>query len=186
MSTPTPNIEPAVITAGDTVTWSRSLPDYPATDGWLLSYALRGPTAIDITAAANGVDHLVDVGTVVSSGYADGLYTMQGYVSNGTSRFTVYTGPVTIKPDLAAAGAGYDGRSHVKRTLDAIEAVIEGRASKGDQQLSIDGTTLIKMTATDLLNLRTRYQNEYRREQQAARVAQGKNSGRKIVTRFKR
>jgi hypothetical protein len=42
------------------------------------------------------------------------------------------------------------------------------------------------MTATELLDLRSRYKTEYRKEQQAARVAQGKNSGRKIVTRFTR
>lgn len=186
MSIPVSNIEPAVITAGDTITWSRSLPDYPASGGWVLHYALRGATAIDIIAAASGADHLVAVAPAASAGYADGLYTMQGYVTNGSARYTIYSGPITIRPDLAASSTAYDGRSHVKKVLDAIESVIEGRATKGDQQLTIDGTTLVKMTAVELLALRTRYQGEYRKELQAARVAQGKNSGRKIVTRFKR
>jgi len=183
---PIPHIEPAVITAGDTITWSRSLPDYPASGGWVLTYALRGPAAINIVAVASGSDHLVSVPSAVSSLYLAGLYAVQGYVTNGTDRVTIFSGPVTIKPDLVTAVAGYDGRSHVKKTLDSIEAVIEGRAGKGDQELTIDGTRLVKMTATELLELRARYKNEYRKELQAGRVAQGKNSGRKIVTRFKR
>ena len=28
--------EPSSLTAGDTATWLKSLPDYPATDGWAL------------------------------------------------------------------------------------------------------------------------------------------------------
>jgi hypothetical protein len=187
MSLPILSIEPAVITAGDTITWSRSLPDYPASGGWVLHYALRGPVAIDVTAAAGiGSEHLVTITALISASYTDGVYTVQGYVTNGTSRVTIYSGQIIIQPDLVQAAAGYDGRSHVKRVLDSIEAVIEGRASKGDQQITIDGTTLVKMTATELLDLRTRYNVEYRKEQQVARIAQGKNSGRKIVTRFTR
>ena len=186
MSFPIPIIEPGIITAGDTITWLRSLPGYPATGGWALHYALRGLAAIDIAASADGDNHLVSVIPATSAEYTDGIYTVQGYVTNGTDRITVFSDTITIKPDLVSAVAGYDGRSHVKRVLDSIEAVIEGRASKGDQQLTIDGTTLIKMTATELLQLRTRYKTEYRKEQRSARVAQGKNSCRKIVTRFTR
>lgn len=186
MSLPIPTTEPNIITAGDTITWARNLPDYPASGGWVLNYALRGVAAIDIAATADGDNHLVNVGSADSSGYADGVYSLQGYVTNGTDRITILSQTITIKPDLVAATAGYDGRSHVKKTLDAIEAVIEGRAGKGDQELTIDGTRLVKMTATELLELRSRYKSEYRKELQLARVAQGKNSGRKIVTRFTR
>jgi hypothetical protein len=186
MSQPIPLIEPAVITAGDTITWTRSLADYPPSSGWVLNYALRGPSAIDISGTTSGGNHLINVPSSTSSAWVDGRYSIQGYVTNGSNRVTVYSDSITIKPDLVAQNAGYDGRSHVKKVLDAIEAVIEGRATKGDQQLTIDGTTLVKMTATELLDLRSKYKNEYRKELQAARVAQGKNSGRKIVTRFTR
>ena len=46
-----PTEEPAVIIAGDTLQWYRTdLPDYPADDGWVLTYNLRGASVIDIVA----------------------------------------------------------------------------------------------------------------------------------------
>ena len=35
-----PSTEPAVFTAGDTLKFTRSLADYPASEGWVLSYTL--------------------------------------------------------------------------------------------------------------------------------------------------
>lgn len=178
MSLPIPNIEPSVITAGDTITWSRSLPDYPVSSGWVLKYALRGPTAIDIVGGSVGGNHLITVDNIASALYVEGNYTVQGYVTNGSSRVTVYSGSITIKPDLVTAAAGYDGRSHVKKVLDSIEAVIEGRASRGDQELTIDGTRLVKMTTDDLLKLRLTYFNLYRQETNANRRAAGSGPSR--------
>jgi hypothetical protein len=187
MSLPIPNIEPAVITAGDTITWSRSLPDYPASSGWVLHYALRGVAAvIDITGTASGNDHLISILAATSAAYVAGQYSIQGYVINGSTRVTIFNDTITITPDLVTAVAGYDGRSHVKKTLDSLEAVIEGRASRDQLELTIDGTRLVKMTPEQILAWRAQYHREYRKELQAARIAQGKNSGRKIVTRFTR
>ena len=186
MSLPIPNIEPATITAGDTITWSRTLPDYPASAGWVLHYALRGTTAINITGSASGDNHLINISATVSAAYTDGIYTGQGYVVNGNSRVTVFSGTITIKPDLVNVAAGYDGRSHVKRVLDALEATLEGRATSDQLKLSIDGTAIERCTWEDVQKFRAGYLREYQKELQAARVAQGKNSGRKIVTRFTR
>ena len=36
----TPTTEPASLQAGDTLRWQRTLPDYPASEGWVLSYRL--------------------------------------------------------------------------------------------------------------------------------------------------
>lgn len=176
-----PQKEPDFVTAGDTVSWQRSLPDYPASAGWVLSYALRGPSAIDITADTN---QTINVSSGTSANWAPGSYFIQGVVTLNGERHTVYQDRITIKPNLAAAGANYDGRSHAKRVLDTIEAVIEGRASKTDLQMEIEGTKISRMTHEQLLSLRTYYRNEYRAELRREKVASGKGSGRRILVRF--
>lgn len=180
-----PAIEPSSVTAGDSIIWTKSLPDYPASSGWVLSYALRSrTTSVTITASASGINHLVSVPAATSAGWQAGLYSWQAYVSKGAERYTVATGNLLIRANLAAAGANYDPRSHCKRVLDAIEAVIEGRASTGDQQITIDGTQLVKMTSEQLIALRSRYLLWHREEQAAERIAAGLGSGRNIKMRF--
>jgi len=64
-----PTAVPASLRAGDTATWLRSLADYPASDGWVLSYVLvKTGAQIAITATASGADHLVEVDAATNNG----------------------------------------------------------------------------------------------------------------------
>ena len=172
-------IEPTRITAGDTIQWSRSVPDYPATSGWVLNYSLLSLAgSIQISTVPDGSSHLVNIPMSVSAGYVPGTYSWQSWVTNGSERHQIEQGTIEVLVDFATAGAGTDTRSHVKRTLDSIEAVIEGRASKGDQELTIDGTTLKKMNVEELLKLRSTYFNLYRQELNAIKRSSGAGSAR--------
>jgi len=176
-----PSIEPASATAGDTVQWSKSLPDYPSSAGWSLKYALRGVNgSLDITATVSGVSFLAS-GVMPA---VAGDYTLQGFVIKSAEKHTIYEGKFRLTPDISAISGTYDGRSHAKRVLDAIEAVIEGRATRGDQEMTIDGERLVKMTAEQLKLLRTYYRNEYAAEQRAENIRNGRGNGRKVVVRF--
>jgi hypothetical protein len=53
---------------------------------------------------------------------------------------------------------------HVEKVLDAIEAVIENRASQDQMSYSIKGTTLSRTPIADLLLLRREYKEEYKME----------------------
>ncbi len=186
MSAPIPSIEPTVVTAGDTISWQKSLPDYPADGGWVLSYALLGSAGkIAINASASGADHLVSISATTSAGYVAGVYAWQSYVTHATSgRVSVGSGSITVNANYAAISAATDTRSHAKKVLDAIEAIIEGRASSGDQELTIDGTRLVKMTVEQLLALRSKYLYWYEQEKVAERAANGKAGRPKIMVRF--
>src|SRR3990167_1080353 len=94
-----PTTEPAEVRAGDTVEWTKSLGDYPASDGWTLKYAMRGPMVIDITATASGSSYAVSVAKTVSALWIAGLYYWQAYVEKGSDRHTVGTGRITIAPN---------------------------------------------------------------------------------------
>lgn len=177
------NIEPSIITAGDTISWRRSLADYPAPT-WVLTYALVNAAGkISITAAADGTDHLVSVAAATTAGYTAGTYRWQAYVTNGSQRVTVGSGEVTIKPNFAAATT-LDSRSHVKKVLDAIEAVIEGRASIDQEEYTIANRSLKRTPIAELLRLRQHYKTFYVQEQNAEKVAQGLFGKNKIYTRF--
>lgn len=163
-----PTAVPSSLAAGDTVTWRRSLPDYPPTDGWTLRYTLIGAgAAYSITAAADGADWLVSVAAAVTSGWAAGRYTVQEWVAKGAERYSLAQTALCITPDLAAASIGADLRTHARKVLDAIEAWLESRAPTA-AQIEVAGRKISNYPLPDLLALRDRYRAEVLREEAAA------------------
>lgn len=79
---------------------------------------------------------------------------------------------------------GNDEQSHVKKVLDALEAVIEGKASKDQLSYSIQGRSLSRMSWTEILMVYDKYKALYFREKQAARIKKGLKTGSNIQVRF--
>jgi hypothetical protein len=181
-----PELEPASVTAGDLVTWSRSFAEFSAADGWVLTYALTSSSAlISITASTYQTSQfLVSVAKATTANWTAGTYAVQGYVTNGSSRHLVYSGTIKINPNLAAASSGYDNRTHAKKCLDAIETVLEARASKTIQNWSGLEQSFSLIPTSELLTMRDRYLTEYKSEQAAERVAQGLGNRRNVFVRF--
>lgn len=180
-----PEVEPLDITAGSTVKWKKTLSHYKASDGWTLTYAIRGATILDITASADGADHSVTLSATQTGALKSGTYWWNAYASKGVERFDVGTGTFTVKANLASLlGGAYDGRSHVKKVLDAIEATLEGRASTLDKETEINGVRVEFYSATELLLLYDRYKAMYSKEVNAERIARGNKSRGIIYTRF--
>lgn len=177
-------IEPTELRAGETWAWKRSFADYSAT-GWTLSYTLiNASNKITLTAAAaTGGQHLVSVPAVTTTGtggvngtdaYTAGTYTMLGRVTDGTSVYQVFSGLLTVLPDLAAATT-YDTRSTAKQLLDALDAFLLDKASK--DQLDVIETAIadrrIRRDRAALLKWRSELQIEVAREDAAANGVQG-------------
>lgn len=178
----TPTTEPDLIVAGDTAKWLRSLDDYPATASWVLSYTLvSAANRYVFSAAASGADHLVTVPAATTATWAPGTYTWRAQVSKAGEVYTVGSGSLTIKPSFATAT---DGRSHARRTLEAIEAVIEGRATSEVSYYMIGGRQLRYIEPAQLLALRDRYRAEVAREDAAQRAAAGLPDKRRVFVRF--
>jgi hypothetical protein len=188
-------VEPQEITAGDTIEWKKSLADYPASDGWILTYRLRGSRnyGIDNSVATiittDADDFLISIPAVITASYAAGDYWLFGFVTNGSVRKTVIEVRVTVLPDAQAASQAFDGRSHAKKMLDAIESMLEGTASREEQSYQIDIQGKMRQLSffsrDELIRFRNFYKNEYNRELSAERIAAGKGGGRKILVRFK-
>lgn len=183
MAADIPTIEPSTANAGDTWRWTRTLADYPASAGWVLSYTLiNAASKITITAAASGDAHAVTVAAGTTAAYAAGTYDWRARVSLAGEVYTVGEGRITVRNAYAAST--FDARSHARKTLDAIEAVIENRASSAVAEYQIAGRQLKNIPVADLLALRDKYRAEVKREDAAAAVAAGLPDSRRVYVRF--
>lgn len=170
--------EPASIHAGDTISWTISLPDYPASSGWTLKYkAVCAAGYFAIVSSASGDDHAISVAKATSAAYTPGTYTLAKYVESATELITLAELTLLVKPGLSTKTAAFDSRSHVKKVLDAVEAVLEARASLDQQELTINGIVLKRMNVADLLKFRSLYANYYRQELAADTLSQGFGTG---------
>ncbi|MEY4055620.1 MAG: hypothetical protein RL519_955 [Pseudomonadota bacterium] len=161
---------PSSITAGTTFDRTVILTAYPAPD-WALRAYLRGPQSIDLEAAAEGHGHRFLAQATDTAGWAAGEYWYSLRATNGGDVVEVESGQITIKPDLAEAGAGHDGRDHLRRVLDAIEAVIERRATIDQERYTSNNRELWRTPIPELLMLRDRYRAEIRRMKAASKGA---------------
>ena len=186
MSYTVPTNIPAQARAGATFTFKLSLADFSASESWAVTYSLRlkNGSAISFTSAASGSDHLVEVPYSTTASWMPGTYSGVAVVSNGTQKFEVWKGKLSVLPDVANSPEGSDLRSIARRTLDNIEAVIEGRASSTVLNSSVEGTSLSRIPHADLIMLRDRYVEIVAAEDREEDAANGVTGGRAIFTVF--
>lgn len=186
MAAEIPTTEPLSVRAGDTWKWTRSLADYPAST-WTLKYRFKNAAGgFEIVASASGDDYSVTVSAATTAGYASGTYSWMAWVESGSEKFTVDQGTLTVGADYrgSTAAAALDDRSHARKVLAAIEAVIERRATQDQMEYTIEGRSLKRTPIADLLKLRQKYQAAVAAEDAAAKMADGFAPGGKIQFRF--
>jgi len=157
--------EPGKIVAGDSVEWTVQLADHPAPD-WVLHYAMFNKDANQsFDAIADGANHKVQLTKTATATWAAGRYDWASYVTSGAERVTVSTGVFIIVAD-PSSGTPFDGRSHARKMVDAIEATLEGTATK--EQLDIlkgqYGDRAIERDPDLLRKLRKEYRREIKDE----------------------
>ena len=119
-----------------------------------------------------------------TASYADGDFIWNAFITrtSDSQRIRVDTGRTTVVKNLANTNA--DLRSHAKKCLDNIEAVLENRASVDQSSFSIAGRSLSRMSVDELLTFRDRYKAEYLQEIKAARIKNKQRSGNTIEVKF--
>jgi hypothetical protein len=176
---------PASFIAGDTVEWEEESSDYPATDGWALAVYFTGSSAFTVAGVADGATWDVTITAANSATYLPGIYRYAVCVTKATERHTIREGQVEIRRNLASTVAGYDGRSHARKTLALIEAAIESSAVNPVESITIAGRTLQRPPLAALIKLRSQYRQMVRDEEAAEKAARGLDSGKQILARFK-
>jgi len=156
-----PITEPLQFIAGDSWQWDKTLPDFPASDGWELSYKFRGETDYDadwgddVTSPAGEEGFEVRIPPADTIGILPGPYTLWGEVTDGTDDYTPIEWKVNILPDPKTA---VNAKSFNQTVLDAIRATISGGALTDNQKsVTIHGRSIESFEIEDLENLKAEY-----------------------------
>lgn len=178
---------PKTITAGDTVKWSASLSDYPASSGWVLHYTLvNANNTYQIDATASGNDSAVNVLPAASANYVAGTYQLAAWVDGVNSeRHTLGVDSIEILPNLAATTTGFDGRSAAKKCLDQLDAALAQYGKKAyTQEYSIGDRRMRFTSPAEFMAFRKQVKAEVNKEKQIENMKLGKPAGSKILVRF--
>jgi hypothetical protein len=188
------------IVAGDTLDFETRVPDYPPSAGYTLKYRLIPRTsgsAIELTAAPTADDaYRVMMTPAETATWAAGEYSCAAWVEQTGVSITVdpqlvnESGStsllVRILPDFRTVAA-YDGRSPARKALDAINAGLATYSEKAHvAEYEIAGRRMKFANQGDLLVMRDRLKAEVWNEDEAARLASGLPSRRRIGIRFAR
>lgn len=185
MTAPVPTTEPASVVAGDTWTWKRALADYPAGTFTLKYRLINAAGKIDITAAADGTDHLVTVSSATSAGHTSGDYAWTAWVEKTGERWTVGAGTLTVKPNIAALNT-LDARTDAAKILDQLLAAYTSyTASNGHvAEYEIAGRRMKYRSAAEILEQISVWEARVAAEKRAERIAAGLGGGNKLRVRF--
>lgn len=161
--------EPSRPRAGDTWLWKRTIPDYPNSEGWTPKYAIRGTDALvwdagwAVAAGEEWTFTIPAASTALTPGTYEWALIVTGSGAYAGRVATVESGVFEVLPNLDTAGPG-DRRSHAVKTLEIIEAAIEGRLTSDMEEYVIMGRQVKRIPARDLVRLRGVYRAKVYRE----------------------
>ncbi len=183
MAPPIPTTEPDTLTAGDTAKWLKTLADFPATEGWVITYTLINAAGkITFTSSASGSDHLINVAATTTSGWPSGAYSWRATAAFGGEVHTVGSGTITIRASFT--GSTLDDRSFARVALANVEAYLKNGNNLEAARHQIAGREIFKYPLAELLALRDKLRIEVNQEDAADRVSRGLPDHRRIVVRF--
>jgi hypothetical protein len=182
-----PTKEPLEFRAGDSVSWSKSIADYPA-DEYTLTYRARGVGTFDITCTADGTDFLAALTAAQTTALQAGDYWIVGTVADiatGTDVQTKYAANIRVLPNFATLTAGHDGRSHARKMLDSLQSAQLGAGGSRIVSYTIQGERSVQLMDA------AQWQKEYgfwearvRQEEIQAAIDRGETGAGKIYMRF--
>ena len=180
---------PTSIRAGDSATWTETLPNYPATDGWALKYRIvwRAPgiTPPTIDTVGNVDTHTATLTSATTAAYTVGPATLVRWVERPGERITLDHQPVQITPDLTTATAS-DSRSANQKALDDARAALAAYVASGQMKVAnytINGRSMQFRGSEDLTRLVQHYEREVAKEHALKAALNGVAAGR-IITRM--
>lgn len=185
------------LVAGDTLDFTVSVPDYPASAGWTLKYRLtprfatptQAPIVLTATTNANGVDYNVQSGPAVTVLWAAGNYAWARWVEKSGARQTLdERGNLLVEPDPSATAQGYDARTQAAKAVEDLKvALATFQATSGRVKQYTIGTRHMEFeTSTEILKMLSFWQVQLAKEDAAARIAKGLGNPRHTYVRFNR
>ena len=152
-----PTQEPYELIIGDRWVWKREdLHDLYTVGSYTLTYYFDsdtgGGSSNSFNIAATGVTdtYFVEVGSSTTANYTADDYIWNAFITrdSDSERVLVDSGKLTIKANFAATTV--DQRSHNKKVLDALKALMENKATIDQSSMSIAGRSLSRLTPEEL------------------------------------
>lgn len=177
-------LEPAQIAQGEAISFTKKLANYPASDGWSLTYSLRGNgQAISFSSTASVDDHVILVDAATTETWIAGDYQLSGSAIHTDGRnHQFYLNNFLITPDLATAAPDVDVRTHAQKMLVDIQAQLEQCAKNTLLDTTVEGTRILRERRMELLQMRQAYIQERRGEIARENAKNGRPTGRRIKT----
>jgi len=183
--------EPDRLVTGDRFAWQRPdlVSDYPLAD-YTMTYHFSQDSG------GGGTHHFTLSSTEADDNYyfekpssettnltaGDWEWQLYAIRTSDSERVTLDYG--ITKFAIGELDTNNDLRSHAKKVLDAIEAVIEGRATIDQSSFSLGGRSLSRLSVDELMTFRDRYHAEYLKEVKLARIRNKQGSGNTIKVNF--
>lgn len=162
--------EPTHPIAGDTWSWRKSHPDFPASAGWTLSYSLRGPINLIWDVSWVSVDGDTWIITIPASATAllpAGRYRVAAHFAGGgahaSERYTEALPALQVLANLATVAPG-DAISHAERMIPLLEQAIESLASTNIKFYQVGQRMVTKHDLPELRRQLGFYRAELRRQ----------------------
>ena len=175
-----PSAVPAALVSGDRWAWklgniSSAYPSTSYSVKWVarLESGADNASEISVTGSPSGADYLFEVASSSTAGYGRGRYAWQLIVTrtSDSERVVIDADSVEVVADRDTQTG--DLRSHARRMLERVEAMLEGTADLSVQSYSIAGRSLSRYSPAELQDLRDTYRREVRAEALAALRANG-------------
>lgn len=183
----------STLVSGDSLDFTTTVADYPATDGWTLKYRLvprfSTPVQAPITLTATTYE---TSGYRVQAGPSEtvwepGAYSWSSWVEQSGQRVTVETGrELTVAANPATSVQGFDVRTDAKTALDNVRAVLKGVATANVLSYTVAGRSLSRYSIPDLIALEQKLVQDVKRECNAAAMAAGTASRKQVYVRMGR
>jgi hypothetical protein len=188
-----------MIRSGDTVVWQ----DVPTADVFgqaidsgthELTYFLRtnasggGATAVGV---AEGDGWRFVLPASVTAGFEVGVWYFQAVATAQAdgAKTTLGTGQINVEASLGYTGTpdAFDGRSQLRKDLEAVQAAIRALMGGGAvQEYRIGSRNLKRYDLAELLALESRLKAQVVREDKAAMIANGLGNPHNLFVRFGR
>lgn len=177
------------LVAGDSLSFLTAVPDYLASDGWVLKFRLVPRTAtnapIELASVAEGDDHRTQVSAATTANWAPDSYGWAAWVEKGAEKYTVKSGQIVVTPNPRTAAAGLDTRSLARKALDDAKAAFAAwsptkrRYRIGDREMEFSSTA-------EVLRVISYWQMEVNREAAAGDATQAALNGGRFYLRATR
>lgn len=188
---------PDSFTSGDTLKFGVPQGDYDPASYTTLLFELHAvgstvlkytvPTSFGTIANAGDGTWTVTVPATDTAGITAQEYAWFFRISDGSETYTIDRGTVTVRPN--PADSAHDPRTHNRKVLDALQSVIEGKASQDQAGYSIGGPlgrAITRMSWTELEAAVEKYAARVRAEVRRERARRGLPAARDLRVRFTR